>query len=65
MKCQGVPPGQIECMNPKSPDVRSEATHRVTFSDKQTNMMCETCALRLKQVIGPTLKVEKIGAKTP
>lgn len=52
MKCQSVPPGQTECLEPP--------THRVSFSDKQIALTCETCALRLKQIIGHTVKVEKL-----
>jgi hypothetical protein len=36
------------------------AEFKVTFSDGDTTVACQTCALGLKELMGPTLKLEKL-----
>lgn len=58
MKCQAVPPKQMECLDERGE--RSVATHKVTFVDQDVAHTCENCALRLRQTIGHTVKIERI-----
>jgi hypothetical protein len=37
------------------------ATHKVVFSDDDKTIACQACALNLRELIGSSIKVEKLN----
>jgi hypothetical protein len=58
VKCRAIiPPAREGCGQP--------VTHRVTFKDGDKVLVCGDCALRFRELIGASVKAEKLELVKP